>query len=249
MKEWITGRNPVYECLRSQRRHFFRLLIARGAEESGRLTDIQNLANKLKLPIERVEKTELIAIHEHHQGVALQVSEYPYVDISEIFSLSEKKAEPLFMLLLDQVQDPQNFGTLIRSAELFGVHGILIPPDRAAGVTPAVVNASSGGSEHLLIAQGNLAQAIEKIKAHDAWVIGLDMDPQSQPLDAANLSGALALVVGSEGGGLRRLVREKCDLIAHIPTTGQLDSLNAAVAGSIALYAASIKRKHPENKK
>jgi len=243
MKEWITGRNPVYECLRSQRRHFFRLLITRGAEESGRLSEIQSLAKQLKLSVERVEKTELAAINEHHQGVALQASEFPYADLNEIFALAEKKAEPLFMLLLDQVQDPQNFGTLIRSAELFGLHGILIPPDRAAGVTPAVVNASSGGSEHLLIAQGNLAQAIDKIKTHNAWVIGLDMDTQSQPLDKVNLSGALALVVGSEGGGLRRLVREKCDLIAHIPTIGLLDSLNAAVAGSIALYAASLKRK------
>ena len=249
MKEWITGRNPVYECLRSKRRHFFRLQIARGAEESGRLSDIENLAKQLKLPIERVEKTELIKIHEHHQGVALQASEYPYTDITNIFKLAEKKVEPLFVLLLDQVQDPQNFGTLIRSAELFGVHGIIIPPDRAAGVTPAVVNASSGGSEHLLIAQSNLAQAIDKIKARGAWVIGLDMDTQSQPLDKVNLSGALALVVGSEGGGLRRLVREKCDLITHIPTSGLLDSLNAAVAGSIALYAASLKRKQLEIKK
>jgi len=249
MKEWITGRNPVYECLRSQRRHFFQLLIARGAEESTRLSEIQELANQLRLPVNRVEKTELIAVHEHHQGVALQVSEYPYVDIAEIFKKAEKKTEPLFMLLLDQVQDPQNFGTLIRSAELFGVHGILIPPDRAVGVTPAVVSASSGASEHLLIAQGNLAQAIDKIKTRNAWVIGLDMDIHSQPLDKVDLSGAVALVVGSEGGGLRRLVREKCDLIAHIPTTGLLDSLNAAVAGSIALYAASLKRKQTENKK
>ena len=243
MKEWITGRNPVYECLRSQRRHFFRLLIAKSAEESSKLSDIQNLASQLKLPVERVEKTELIAIHEHHQGVALQASEYPYADMAAIFALAEKKAEPLFMLILDQVQDPQNFGTLIRSAELFGVHGILIPPDRAAGVTPAVVHASSGGSEHLLIAQGNLAQAIDQIKAHNAWVIGLEMDTDSQPLEKTNLTGGLALVVGSEGSGLRRLVREKCDLIAHIPTNGRLDSLNAAVAGSIALYAASLKRK------
>lgn len=242
MKEWITGRNPVYECLRSQRRHFFRLLVARGAEESARLLDIQYLAKQVQLPVERVEKTELIAINEHHQGVALQTSEYPYADLTEIFALAETKMEPLFMLLLDQVQDPQNFGTLIRSAELFGVHGILIPPDRAAGVSPAVVHASSGGSEHLLIAQGNLAQAIDQIKAHNAWVIGLDMDTESNSLDKTNLSGALALVVGSEGSGLRRLVREKCDLIAHIPTTGRLDSLNAAVAGSIALYTAFLKR-------
>ncbi len=249
MKEWITGRNPVYECLRSKRRHFFQLLVARGAEESGRLAEIQELAMQIKLPIKKVERPEMFTIHEHNQGIALQASEYPYVDISEIFEWAEKKGEPLFMLLLDQVQDPQNFGTLIRSAELFGVHGILIPPDRAAGITPAVVSASSGGSEHLLIAQGNLAQAIDKIKAQGAWVIGLDMDTRSQPLDKVNLSGPLALAVGSEGGGLRRLVREKCDLIAHIPTTGQLDSLNAAVAGSIALYAASLKRKLTDNKK
>ena len=242
MKEWITGRNPVYECLRSKRRHFFRMLVAHGAEEGGRLAEIQTLAKQVKLAVERVEKIELIEIDDHNQGVALQASTYPYSDLAEIFALAEKKSEPLFMLLLDQVQDPQNFGTLIRSAELFGVHGILIPPDRAAGVTPAVVHASSGGSEHLLIAQGNLAQAIDLIKARNGWVIGLDMDTALQPLDKTNLSGALALVVGSEAAGLRRLVREKCDLIAHIPTNGQLDSLNAAVAGSIALYAAYLKR-------
>ena len=243
MKEWITGRNPVYECLRANRRHFFRLLLASGAEGPGRLPDIRSLTKQINLPVERVDKNALAAIHEHHQGIALQVSAYPYADIADIFALAEKKAAPLFMLLLDQVQDPQNFGTLIRSAELFGVHGILIPPDRAAGVTPAVVNASSGGSEHLLIAQGNLAQAIDQIKTRNAWVIGLDMDQASQSLDQVNLSGALALAVGSEGSGLRRLVREKCDMIAHIPSSGRLDSFNVAAAGSIALYAAFIKRK------
>jgi 23S rRNA (guanosine2251-2'-O)-methyltransferase len=243
MKEWITGRNPVYECLRSNRRQLFRLLIASSAEEDDRLSEIQSLAKQAGLIAERVDKKELLAINDHHQGVALQTSAYPYSDLAEIFALAEKKIEPLFMLLLDQVQDPQNFGTLIRSAELFGVHGILIPPDRAVGVTPAVVHASSGGSEHLLIAQGNLAQAIDQIKSRNAWVIGLDMNPTSQPMDKTSLSGALALVVGSEFAGLRRLVREKCDLIMYIPTSGQLDSLNAAVAGSIALYAAYLKRR------
>lgn len=242
MKEWITGRNPVYECLRAGRRHFFRLLIARGGEEGGRISEIRSLAKKSKLLVEQVDKKDLEIINDHHQGVALQASAYPYADLSDVFEFAAKKNEPLFMLILDQIQDPQNFGTLIRSAELFGVHGILIPQDRAAGVTPAVVNTSSGGSEHLLIAQGNLAQAIDQIKGRDAWVIGLDMDTQSQPLDKTNLSGALALVVGGESSGLRRLVKEKCDLVAHIPTNGNLDSLNAAVAGSIALYAAFMKR-------
>jgi 23S rRNA (guanosine2251-2'-O)-methyltransferase len=242
MKEWITGKNPVYECLLSNRRHFFRLLMLRGMEEGTRTTEIQTMARQFKLQVEQVDRNILAEINEHNQGVALEVSAYPYSNLDEIFSLAVKRSEPLFMLLLDQIQDPQNFGTLIRSAELFGVHGILIPPDRAAGVTPAVVHSSSGGSEHLLIAQGNLAQAIDLIKTRDAWVIGLDMDPSSQSLEKTDLSGALALVVGSESGGLRRLVCEKCDLVVHIPTTGRLDSLNAAVAGSIALYAASLKR-------
>jgi 23S rRNA (guanosine2251-2'-O)-methyltransferase len=145
--------------------------------------------------------------------------------------------------MLDQIQDPQNLGTLIRSAEVFGVHGLVIPTHRAAGITPAVVNASSGASEHLLIAPSNLAQAIDAIKAQDAWVIGLDMDTSATPLSKTNLKGPIAIVVGSEGEGLRRLVREKCDLITFIPMQGQVASLNASVAGSIVLHAAAALRK------
>ena len=179
---------------------------------------------------------------ENHQGVALQVSAYPYALLDDIFNQADKRREALFMLLLDQVQDPQNVGSLVRSAEVFGAHGILLPPSRAAGITPAVVHASSGASELLLVAQGNLVQAIEAVKERGAWVIGLDMDNSSTPLEQANLSGPLALVVGSEGGGLRRLVREKCDLLSHIPMKGRVNSLNAAVAGSIALYSAFLQR-------
>jgi len=144
--------------------------------------------------------------------------------------------------MLDQVQDPQNLGTLIRSAEVFGVHGVVIPSHRAAGVTPAVVNASSGASEPLLLAPDNLTQAIAAIKAQDAWVIGLDMDENATPLSKTNLKGPLAVVGGSEGEGLRRLVREKCDLITYIPMKGKVASLNAAVAGSIVLQAAAAVR-------
>ncbi len=242
MKEWITGRNPVYECLRANRRHFFRLLIASGVEEKGRVSEILALGKEKRLPIEKVDRFKLNEISENPQGVALETSEYPYADLDTIFELAEKKGEPLFILMLDQVQDPQNLGTLIRSAEVFGVHGLVIPSHRAAGVTPAVVNASSGASEHLLIAPDNLAQAIDTIKARDAWVIGLDMDESATPLVKTNLKGPLALVVGSEGEGLRRLVREKCDLITYIPMKGKVASLNAAVAGSIVLQAAAAVR-------
>jgi 23S rRNA (guanosine2251-2'-O)-methyltransferase len=243
MKEWITGRNPVYECLRAGRRHFFRLLIAKGVEEKGRVSEIITLAKEKRLPLERVERLALEELAENPQGVALEASQYPYADLDAIFALTKKKGEPLFILMLDQVQDPQNLGTLIRSAEVFGVHGVVIPSHRAAGVTPAVVNASSGASEHLLIAPDNLAQAIDAIKAQDAWVIGLDMDEENATLLAkTNLKGPLAVVVGSEGEGLRRLVREKCDLITTIPMKGQVASLNAAVAGSIVLQAAAAVR-------
>jgi len=242
MKEWISGRNPVYECLRAGRRHFFRLLLAKGIDRSERVDEILSLAARRKLAPEQANRDTLDGLADNHQGVALQASMYPYVLLEDIFTLSETKKETLLMLVLDQIQDPQNLGALIRSAEVFGSHGILLPPSRSAGITPAVVHASSGASELLLIAQANLAQAMNAIKERGAWVIGLDMDSGSQPLTLTDLSGPIAIVVGSEGAGLRRLVRERCDLIAHIPMKGRVASLNAAVAGSIALYHAAVQR-------
>ncbi|MDO9546611.1 MAG: 23S rRNA (guanosine(2251)-2'-O)-methyltransferase RlmB [Pelolinea sp.] len=243
MKEWITGRNPVYECLRAERRNYFRLLVNKGSDVKGRIEDIQKLAQKKHISIEAVDKNYLSNISEHHQGVALETSGYPYTDLPAILDQIEVSGTPMFFLLIDQIHDVQNLGTLIRSAEIFGVHGIIIPVHRAAGITPAVVNASSGASEHLLIAQMNISQAIDELKEKGAWVVGLDMDDSAESLEQINLKGPLAVVVGSEGEGLRRLVREKCDHIAYIPMTGKVASLNAAVAGSIALYKAAIQRK------
>lgn len=243
MKEWIYGRNPVYECLRASRRHIFNLLIAEGARVQGRLKDLIVLAEEKNLNMTFVPKDQLDHLDDHHQGVALEASGYPYVQLEDIFNLAEERNETLFMLMLDQIQDPQNFGTLIRSAEVFGLHGILIPPHRAAGITPAVVNVSSGASEHLYITQANLAQAADLVKEAGGWVFGLDMNSESRALDEVDLTGNLALVIGSEGSGLRRLVSDKCDMLVHIPMVGKLDSLNAAVAGSIALYAAFIQRR------
>ncbi len=242
MKEWITGRNPVYECLRAGRRHYFRLQLAKGVEQKGRISEILDLAKAARLNPEWIERDTLEAYSDNPQGVALQASEYPYADLQAIFDLAKQKSEALFMLILDQIQDPQNMGTLIRSAEVFGVHGMVIPSHRSAGVTPAVVNASSGASEHLLIAPGNLAQAIDAVKEQNGWVIGLDMDTSATPLAQTNLKGNLAIVVGSEGEGLRRLVREKCDLITYIPMRGKVASLNAATAGAIVLQAAAAAR-------
>jgi 23S rRNA (guanosine2251-2'-O)-methyltransferase len=243
MREWITGRNPVYECLRANRRHFYRLLVNKGSDQKGRLGDIITLARKAHLQVEIADKIHLDDIHENHQGVALQVGDYPYSDLNAISAFAQERQEPLFVLIADQVQDVQNLGTLIRAAEIFGVHGVLIPARRSADVTPAVVNASSGASEHLRIAQINLSQAIDQLKEIGAWVVGLDMDQDARELSTIDLSGHLVIVVGSEGSGLRRLVRDKCDHIAYIPMVGQIDSLNAAVSGSIALYEALKARK------
>jgi 23S rRNA (guanosine2251-2'-O)-methyltransferase len=148
--------------------------------------------------------------------------------------------------VLDALQDPQNLGSLIRTAEAVGVHGVVIPERRSAGVTPAVVNASSGAVEHMRVAQVvNLARAIDEIKRREVWVSALDDNERAQPIFSADLKGALAIVVGSEGEGVHRLVREKADFVLKLPMRGQIESLNAAVAGSVALYEALRQRQTP----
>ena len=238
MAEWITGRNPVYEILRTKRRQVNRLWISQSAKMQGRLAEIVALAQSRKIPIEMVQRSYLDGIDPHHQALALDVGGYPYSDLEAIIQNAEKKQEPVFVLLLDLIQDPQNLGTLLRSAEAFGVHGVVIPQARAASVTPAVVNASSGATEFLLIAQHNLAQAMDRLKEAGGWMVGLEGSPEALPPDQINLKGGIGLVIGNEGQGLRRLVREKCDLLMRLPMQGQIDSLNAAVAGSIALFLA-----------
>ena len=161
MREIITGRNPVFEVFQSRRRQIFRLLVAVGVEEKGHLAEVIGAAAKMKIPVERVQRQRLDNFSEGHQGVAVEVSEYPFSTLPDIIAVARKLQEPLFVLLLDMLQNPQNLGTLLRTAEVAGIHGIVIPFNRAASVTPAVVHASSGATEHLLVAQMNLAQAIE----------------------------------------------------------------------------------------
>lgn len=237
MKEWIYGRNPVYEVIVANKRHIFRLLIKKGAEEKGRLIDIINRCKKDNIPIEWVNRKVLDSIHKNHQGVALEVSKYQYHTLLDILELAEKNQEPPLILILDALKDPQNFATLLRTADAVGVHGVLLPHRQTTTVTPAVVNASSGACEHLLIAQTNLHQAIQALKTEDIWIIGLEKSSAAQSLNQIDLTGPIALVVGSEGEGLHPIVRKSCDLLLRLPMRGKIASLNAAVAGSIALYA------------
>jgi len=242
MKEILYSRNAVYETLRARRRDIFGLEIAEGAQEKGRLNDILSFAKEREIPVKRVPRGRLDRVHANHQGVALEAGGYPYADLTDIFELAEERGEPLFVLLLDTLNDPQNFGTLLRTAEVVGVHGVIIPLARTVGVTPAVVNASSGASEHLLVAQANLHQAIDALKEAGAWVIGLEGGEQAQGPDEVRLDGAIGLVVGSEGEGMRPLTMKNCDILMKLPMKGQIESLNAAVAGSVALYLAFLTR-------
>lgn len=194
---------------------------------------ILEAARQASIPVERVERSVLDSAGDRHQGVVAEVEPYPYSDLHSILEAVSTRA---LILILDQLQDPQNLGTLIRTADAVGVDGILIPKRGAAGVTPAVVSASSGASEHLRIARINLARAMEELKKSDVWIAGLENETDARDIYTAELEPPLAIVVGAEGHGLRRLVRESCDYLVRIPMEGSVGSLNAAVAGSIALY-------------
>ncbi len=240
MKELIYSRNAVYEVLRAGRRQIFSIEIADGVQDKGKIEDILKLAQQQKVKVSRVPRPKLDKVHQNNQGIVAEVSGYPYSDVVDI--LDSVKGELPFLLMLDSLQDPQNFGTLIRTAEALGVHGIVIPLARSVDMTPAVVNASSGASEHMLIAQANLSQTIDALKENDIWVVGLDQAGAEVEAGSRHLKGALALVVGSEGEGLHDLVRKKCDIVLKLPMKGKIESLNAAVAGSVALYLAYLNR-------
>lgn len=243
MKEFIYGRNAVYETLHAGRREVFGLQVADGVKETGRIAEIRKLSAQKKIAVTMAPRAKLDRFHANHQGVLLEVSAYPYSDVREMLEIAHGRNEQPFILILDSLQDPQNFGTLLRTAEVIGVHGVVIPLAHSVEVTPAVVNASSGASEHLMIAQSNLSQAIEAFKESDVWIVGLDQD--GQVIDGKtdrHLRGAVGLVVGSEGSGLRELTRKKCDILLKLPMRGQVESLNAAVAGSVALYLAYLAR-------
>jgi 23S rRNA (guanosine2251-2'-O)-methyltransferase len=246
MTEILYGRNAVREALRARRRTMQRLTVSTGVQETGVIAEIVKLAEQATVPVQRVERQLLDKQlrDANHQGVMLEAGDYPYVELGDCLALAAERGQPPLLLLLDHLQDPQNIGTLLRTAEVVGVHGVAIPGRRAAEITPAVVNASSGATEHLrIVLVGNLAQTIATLQQQGVWAVGLEDDEQAQDLDTADLNLPLALVVGAEGPGLARLVRERCDFLVRLPMAGQIASLNASVAGSIALYNAWRQRK------
>jgi len=236
-KEIIFGRHPIHETLIANRRRVKQIYVAEGAARQGILDQILQRAEGAHVPVEFVPRHVLDEINEQNQGIVADVDPYPYVNLADIIEELQTTDEQGLILILDMIQDPQNLGTLLRTAEVVGVHGIVLPKRRAVGITPAVTRSSAGASEHLAIAQENLVQAIKELKKIGLWIVGLDITQDAQAINDIDLTGPLGLVVGSEGSGVRRLVRESCDFLIRLPMRGQIKSLNAAVAGSIALYA------------
>lgn len=239
--ELLYGRNAVLEALRANRRKLGRLLIADGIKEGESMQAINTIARERRMQVAKVQRSELDkrTAGANHQGIALECGAYPYVEVDDIIELARERGEQPLILIFDHLQDPQNIGTLMRTAEIVGAHGIIFPDRRSASITPAVINASAGAVEHLYVAQiTNIAQTIKHLQEYNIWVAGVEDDERAVDFDKANLRGALALVIGAESPGLARLTRERCDLLVRLPMRGNVASLNAATAGSIILYHA-----------
>ncbi len=231
----IAGRNAVQEALRAGR-EIDSILVQRG-EHTGSLAAIIHKARDRGIPVKETPAMKLDALcgGTPHQGVVAMASAVDYASVEDIFARAAGQGEDPFILVADGLEDPHNLGAVIRTAEAAGAHGVIIPKRRAAGLTYAVGKASAGAIEYLPIARVNsIAALLDELKERGVWVYGADMD--GTPWCQADLRGAVALVIGNEGSGLSRLVREKCDVLLSLPMRGQMESLNASVACGILTY-------------
>jgi len=239
----IAGRNPVREALLAGR-PVERLLVAEGAGGAS-LAEIVRLAAERGIAVQYADRRRLdrLAEGQVHQGVVAIAAPKAYVPLEEILARAQAQGEPPLLLLLDEVQDPHNLGSLLRSADGAGAHGVVIPKRRSAGLTMTVARTSAGAVEYVPVAQvPNLVQAIRTLKERGLWVVGADMAGE-QDLWDADLTGPLAVVIGGEDKGLGRLVRESCDFLIRIPMRGRVNSLNAGVAGAVILFEIARQRR------
>lgn len=239
----VEGRRAVLEALRAGRETHL-ILIADGIEPGAQIDEITSSAHAAGIPVESAHRAELDrrATTKHHQGVIAFVADAEYSSLDGLIESANSSGSAPLIIVLDGIQDPQNLGAIARTVDASGAHGIVIPEHRAVGVTPGAVRASAGALEHVAVARvTNLSRAIDQIKKADIWVVGLDM-AGGRAYTGVDLTRPTAIVVGSEGEGMSRLVREKCDLLAAIPLKGRLASLNASVAAGIVLYEAVRQR-------
>ena len=230
----LVGRNPIREALRAGR-DIEKLLVARG-ELIGSAREIVAMAKDAKIIVQEVDRVRLDQMAPNHQGLIAVASAYSYKTVDDMLALARERGEAPLLVILDGVTDPHNLGAIIRSAECAGAHGVIIPERRAVGLTPAAVKASAGAVEHLPVAKEvNLTRTIERLKKEGVWVYGTAMN--GEDYRKVNFAGGAAIVIGSEGEGISRLVAESCDKVVSLPMKGHIDSLNASVAAGILLYA------------
>jgi len=237
--EWLFGRNPVEEALAAGRRTASEIVLPPVLpDEDDQLRRIRDEAHARRLVVRTMDRAQLDKLTRfgHHQGVALKTTGYPYVGFNELLD-EVRDDENALIIVLDHLEDPQNVGSILRTACAVGATGVVIPEDRACGITPAAVRASAGGAEHLKVAHVvNLVRAMKDLKDAGLWFTGLDWGEDAKTYTKIDFKGRVGLVVGAEGSGISRLVRENCDFIAELPMPGGFESLNAGVAAAVAMY-------------
>jgi len=237
--EWIYGRNPVEEVLAAGRRTCSEIVLPPAfPDEDEQIQRIRDEACARRIVVRSMDRGQLDKLTRfgHHQGVAVKTTGYPYVGFEEIVAAAREDENSL-VVVLDHLEDPQNVGSILRTACAVGATGVVIPEDRACGITPAAVRASAGGAEHLKVAHVvNLVRAIQALKDAGLWITGLDWGEDAKKYTEIDFKGRCGLVVGAEGAGISRLVRENCDFIAELPMPGGFESLNAGVAAAVAMY-------------
>ncbi len=234
MSDKLKGRNPVIEALKSGR-DIDRILLVEGTK--GRAGNITALARERKVPFSFVDREQMdrLAGDSNHQGVLAFVSEYSYSTVDEIFGCAKDRGEDPFIVILDEIEDPHNLGAIIRTCECAGVHGVIIPKRRASGLTETAAKSSAGAVEYMKCARvTNISVAIEELKQRGLWIAACDMGDTLY--HQADLRGPIGLVIGNEGKGISRLVKEKCDFTVSIPMKGRIDSLNASNAAAVVIY-------------
>nr|WP_027630441.1 23S rRNA (guanosine(2251)-2'-O)-methyltransferase RlmB [Ruminiclostridium cellobioparum] len=232
----LEGRNSILEALRANRT-INKLFVIKG-EREGSIRQIVAMAREKGIIVTEVEKSALdsMSSSRSHQGVIAFVAVKEYVEVDDILQLAQEKGQPPFIIILDEIADPHNFGAILRTANAVGAHGVIIPKRRAIGLTSAVSKAAAGAVEYVPVSRvTNIAQTIEYLKKNNVWVVGTDATGEKAFYES-DLKGPLALVVGSEGEGMGKLIREKCDFVVNIPMQGEISSLNASVAAAIVMY-------------
>ena len=235
----IVGRNPIREAVKNGR-ELERILVQRG-ELSGSAREIVAKARERHIVVQEVDKARLDAIYPNHQGMIAYASAASYSTVDDMFADAEAKGEKPFLIVLDGITDPHNLGAIIRTAECVGAHGVIIQQRRSVGLTPAAVKAAAGAAEYMKVAKVvNITRTLAELRERGVWVIGADMN--GQKLSETDLTGATALVIGAEGEGISRLVKDECDLTVALPMRGHIDSLNASVAAGVLMYAVRTAR-------